>query len=202
MPLLSILVTTRRPELRSWLMWNLARQDFVDYELVLHEHTDGTYLDALNRTLSFARGDFVHWIGDDDWQHPAKLTWLAEAAQAYDGPCGWGHGIFYNVHTGEVSTYENPAPICVNAIIPRELAQSVTFKTQSHAGSTDTQWFAEVSRHATPKLILPRMPHSVWMAHGDNTARRSYQWRAPDAGELPWSDVDFARVHDAFITAR
>lgn len=195
--LISVIVVTRRPELHDWLMWNLERQDYQDFELILHPHLEGSYVNALNEALAAATGEFIHWVGDDDWQNPFKLTWLAEAAQA-GIPCGWGHGIFYNVKTGQVSTYENPKPICANSIIPRALAQSVPFRTQTHMGATDTLWFDEVSRIASPKLIMPKVQHSVWMAHGDNTARRSYQWRAPQAGELPWYDEDLDRIEAAF----
>jgi len=101
-PLFSCLcVTEDRPAFMPWLLWNFDKQDYEPRELVVVDSSltpqalpsrpdlnvvrcpYGTGVAAKrNLALASARGAFLTWFDDDDWQHPGKLTRLGSQLAA------------------------------------------------------------------------------------------------------------------------
>lgn len=85
-------VTESRAAFAEWLIWNFDKQDYAERELVVVDSSPGgsvyeglpkvrvvrappgTNVPAKrNLALDAARGGFVAWFDDDDWQHPRRL---------------------------------------------------------------------------------------------------------------------------------
>ncbi|MCB0201420.1 MAG: glycosyltransferase family 2 protein, partial [Anaerolineae bacterium] len=94
-------VTENRPAFMPWLLWCFDRQRWPRRELVIvdssaepftaGERDDVRVLSApsgmgvaakRNLALEAAQGDIITWFDDDDWQHPDRLTLLADALAA------------------------------------------------------------------------------------------------------------------------
>ncbi|MGC4067365.1 MAG: glycosyltransferase family A protein [Polyangiaceae bacterium] len=97
-PLVSCLcVTERRAAFMPWLLWGFERQTYEHRELVIVDSSPeplsisranvrvlaappGSNVPTKrNLALDAARGDYIAWFDDDDWQHPERLERLVES---------------------------------------------------------------------------------------------------------------------------
>lgn len=82
-----------------------------------------------NIAIEEARGDFITWIDDDDYQIPTKIEILTKRLEAGAKLAGGKNGIWIDIDTGRFRTYRIPnnIPISGTCGIDREVARGVMF---------------------------------------------------------------------------
>lgn len=192
LPLVSVLAVTGRPMLRSWLHRSVMKQDYPNMRIVLidgshpemelpiefrHGDTSGVHMRAANfldrselrnLALTFAQGDYVVWVDDDDWIHPRKVTWLVEAIQASDEPwAGWNCGYVYdaNQRAGAFVDSRVRRVFATAGIFKVSAAQSAFFDGDDD--DADARWVATLEqRYDTQgEVLMDRRAHSIWVRY-------------------------------------
>ncbi len=165
LPLVSCLcVTENRSAFIPWLAWNFAKQDYPRRELVVVDSSDvpcklpgvtvvscarGTSVARKrNIALAAARGTFVTWFDDDDWQHPRKLSILVDALgddYAIAGACrAW----FVDLRRKRARTYESQRMVLFTGSAFRRSALETTRFDEQKMRAADTQWLKTLIQQA------------------------------------------------------
>ena len=226
-------VTENRPGFLPWLLWNFARQSWPEKELVIVDSSrepfvgpqggirvvvvpEGTGIaEKRNRALAEARGEFIAWFDDDDWQHPERLTRLmahmtdgrvhrstAAVAEPETGvdvagaTCGW----FLDLWKNRCAPYRPTGHLIFNSCLVRaSVARSVSFDERVRRAS-DTPWMLSlVQRTAGRIAVIPRETYCSWLCHDGNVSNPSGQRRcvlplrvlAEFVGHEAWGNTDF-----------
>ncbi len=220
-PLVSCLcVTEDRPAFMPWLLWSYDRQSWPRRELVIVDSSaepaafpgredvrvvaapHGTGVaQKRNQALEEARGEIVSWFDDDDWQHPEKLSWLAEALAGGAVWAGARHGWFVGLAERRCERYRSARREVVfnSAGFVREAVLPVEFPARVRRAS-DTRWLRQVyQRHRGRGAVVDR-PLFFWLCHRrnlSNPARRrrlgvSLSELADEVGPEAWDGTEEA----------
>ena len=198
------LTLTCRPHWRSWLMYQLAKQEHP-HELVVYDDcvTPQSWPKRVQvvrglsgRSLGEKRNDLLAlvgdqpfaWFDDDDW-HPKERLVVAEGLLAGGGidAVGYEWGTFCDVQTLQTRRLNTGSRVCFNSgVFAPHCAK--TRMQPLHRGE-DTQWLAQCLKDATI-VSSPLMEH-CWMSHeGNITGKRGSmsfegrRWSRFDAWEL------------------
>lgn len=183
-------VTHDRHEFMPWLEHQLLKQSVADAELIIVDSSPAPW-DSTNarvtvlhttawpgisekrtHALAMARGEFITWFDDDDWQNPRKL----EAGLVLDGKpldaVGARSAEMFSTVTGLCRHYESHhEPIIFNSGVYRKASVPKAFSEQ-HLTGEDTEWqerfFAKY-----PNFITLGEPLHAWMCHGKNITNRA-----------------------------
>lgn len=144
----------------------------------------------------YARGDYVMLWGDDDLQHPDRVT--ESIRQLGDAPMGgWACGLFYSMETGRVSEhcYEPDRLTAASATIVR---RDIAIRAAEAFGSTDpysdTRWLRKCLELVGEEWVLfDSMVHSIWTVHEENMTKRNYYWKDWEIPEEFVPDLQAAR---------
>lgn len=223
-PLVTIGCVTNRPECAEWLAWNVSKQTYVHTEVLLitpladyrddlwffHtyrrlSHREGPCGELRNLVLEYARGEYLVWFDDDDWQHPQRIEWLVEAMEQTSEPwAGWDRGYCYDLMRdgafGLRQGVKKASRVINGATIYRtDAVRDVPYREDVKMAS-DGLWIASLmEKHSTfgYRLIDDRV-HAIWMRHDGNTcptlrdARMdlTLQALADKVGKDAWADTD------------
>jgi len=152
-PLVSVVcVTEDRPEMMPWLVWNWRRQTCEDAELIVVDSSasmnahdvemmlmgvprlrlcraerPATIGKKTNIGTQLARGRYVMFWGDDDWQHPERTTRALAVMQAHEGECemlSYRVAYFAGLRERRVKRYRQGgnAPVVATAAVPPGMA--------------------------------------------------------------------------------
>ncbi|MCE7988992.1 MAG: glycosyltransferase family 2 protein [Caldilinea sp. CFX5] len=182
-------VTENRAAFMPWLLWNFDKQTWPNRELIIVDSSPAPYVVAgrddvqvisaapganvpvkRNLALQAARGEIITWFDDDDWQHPEKLTWLAEALQAGGVYAGTSQGWFVNLADGRVTRYQTPnhqlifnsAGFRRTAVLPLRFPEAIP-------KASDSRWLQQIQqRFPTQAVSIPRKAIFFWLCHTKN----------------------------------
>lgn len=200
-PLISCLcVTENRLAFMPWLLWNYDRQSWAKRELVIVDSSTtpyqsdrpdvrvvgappGTGVGAKrNLALEHARGIIVTWFDDDDWQHPQKLSLLADAlADERVVYAGARHAWFVDLAGGGCTRYRGSGgqPVFNSAGFRLEAVRSVRFSEKRRKAS-DTRWMQALrQRYPSRMALLPKEDLFFWLCHGGNLSNPAGRRRFP-----------------------
>lgn len=180
-------VTEDRPAFLEWLLWNYDKQDYPARELVIVDGSGElpaaleeraativrcpprtTIARKRNLAVEAARGTFITWFDDDDWQHPRKLSILAAALGDSDVMAGSRESWFVDVNRGRARPHQTQRAVIFNGLgIRRDAVEAVRFD-ERRTRAADTAWVADVRRHTrcTPRVVGQIL--SFWLCHGAN----------------------------------
>jgi FkbM family methyltransferase len=184
-------VTEDRPAFAEWLLWNFDKQDYTARELVVVDSSDGpSVYDGLpnvqvvrappgtsvpakrNIALAAAQGEIVTWFDDDDWQHPSKLSLLADALERRQ-VAGTRRSWFVDLRTGAVAPFAlNQGLLFNSAGCRRNLLEGVLFD-ERRTRASDTPWMLAVRRRARGSEALLDTPLFFWLSHSRNLSNPS-----------------------------
>lgn len=196
-PLVSCLcITEGRAPFMPWLLWGYDRQSWLHRELVIVDSSAqplespredvrvlradrGTSVPAKrNQALQAARGDFVAWFDDDDWQHPDRLRLLLDALGSGAPYASSARSWFLDVFSDRCRRYDGRRSLIFNsAVFRRELACSVDFDEKRKKAS-DTLWMRRLEARArgidcgTENLTL-------WLCHEHNISNPRHRRALP-----------------------
>jgi hypothetical protein len=202
-----------------WLLWNYDKQSWPNRELLIVDsspepyQTDRADVRVLtsapgtgvatkrNLALDHAGGVIITWFDDDDWQHPDKLTLLAEALLAKSSRvavgsrCGW----FVDLHNRRCTHYRGTSaqPIFNSAGFRLKPVQTTRFP-ENMKKATDTRWLQALRRRFPRQIdLLDREDLFFWLCHEQNLSNPAGRWQCSRpmadvvqiAGEA-WRDTD------------
>jgi len=217
-------VTEGRAAFMPWLLWGFQRQTWPDKELVIVDSSPapatpatafaghgpvpvrvmkappGTGVPAKrNQALRAARGRYVAWFDDDDWQHPQRLQRLAEALDAGALAAGACTSWFVDLFGGGVYRHPDRRNLIFNAAgFTSATARAVRFDERV-ARASDAAWMNGVRAAAGPRTTALRdAVHTFWLCHDDNLSnprgRRPLcfpvQLLRQAVGAAAWADTD------------
>lgn len=217
-PLVSCLcVTEGRPAFIPWLLWCFDRQTWPRKELIIVDSSreparergpdvrvvpvpPGTNVPAKrNIALRAARGRFVAWFDDDDWQHPARLEEAVAVLAAGAAIASTGRSWFVDL-LGEGSyPYRSRDGIIFNsAVLALDSARDVRFDERVTRAS-DAAWLTAVIRRAEGSVrSIADAIHTLWLCHDLNLSNP--RTRLPlcfpmvhvkqSVGAGPWENTD------------
>ena len=179
-------VTEDRPAFADWLLWNFEKQDYAERELVVVDSSEGpspyeslprvrvvraphgTNVPAKrNLALAAAGGELVTWFDDDDWQHPRKLSLLADALGRRE-VAGTRRSWFVDLRTGAVAPFALNQGVIFNSVgCRRSLVSDVAFD-ERRTKASDTPWMLAVRRKARGSEALLDAPLFFWLSHARN----------------------------------
>ena len=187
-PLASCLcVTEGREAFLPWLLWNYEKQDYEPRELVVVDSSSEpaaaleregvivvpcppgtTVARKRNLAVDAARGSLVAWFDDDDWQHPRRLSILAEALGRGHALAGSRRSWFVDLGRGRARPHESERSVIFNGVgVRRTLLEGVRFD-ERRARAADTAWLAAVrSRTRSGVGVVPEIL-SCWLCHAGN----------------------------------
>lgn len=190
-------VTESRSAFLPWLLWNYRRQTWQNKELlivdsssepfrsdlsdirVLHVPDEKGIAEKRNRALLAARGEFIAWFDDDDWQHPERLERLCGyllngSADIAGCTSSW----FLDLWKSRCAPYHPTGePIFNSCVFRAEIAKSLRFDEKVRRAS-DTPWMSRIKRRAVGRLtIVPRATYSAWLCHDMNVSNPRTQRR-------------------------
>jgi glycosyltransferase involved in cell wall biosynthesis/SAM-dependent methyltransferase len=220
-PVISCLcVTENRLAFMPWLLWNFAKQTWSQRELIIVDSSaepfewdgddivhvipvsPGTNVPAKrNIALQNARGSVITWFDDDDWQHPDKCRWLAEALQGgapYAGTCsGW----FVNLETLRCAPHISRSRQIVfnSAGFLRDVAVTGKFPEERRRAS-DSLWLQAIKRRYPRGVELHDKIPFFWLCHRQNISNPANKRRFATGIEhvktlvesAAWGDTDDA----------
>ncbi|MCB0253958.1 MAG: glycosyltransferase family 2 protein [Anaerolineae bacterium] len=198
-------VTENRPAFMPWLLWCFDRQRWPRRELVIvdssaepftaGERDDVRVLSApsgmgvaakRNLALEAAQGDIITWFDDDDWQHPDRLTLLADALAAGAPYAASRSGWFADLATLRCASYQTTRGQLIfnSGGFRRDAVAGIRFP-EDVVKASDTVWMREVlRRHSRRGMLLDRDDLFFWLCHGDNLSNpaRRRRFTLPLAG--------------------
>lgn len=217
-------VTEDRAAFVPWLRWNYRKQDYVPRELVVVDSSrrdppafledevtvvrcpPGTSV-ARKRNLAVAaaRGTFLSWFDDDDWQHPRKLSILAAALEDGTVLAGPTRSWFVDLRRERARPYDGRSVIFNGLAVRRDALDGVGFD-EGRERAADTAWITGIrKRSRSAPRIVPSLL-SWWLCHGDNISNPARRYVFPhrlaavraDVGASDWGDTDeeLARLRD------
>jgi len=190
-PLVSCLcVTEGRAAFMPWLLWGFERQTWPNKELVVVDSspapwacaaTEGSVVRVLtappgtnvprkrNLALQAARGCYVAWFDDDDWQHPDRLERIGHALSAGAAVAGSTSSFFVDMFTSESYRYTGRGQVIFNgAGFVAEAARAVRFDEQVSKAS-DMAWIDAVVAGAAGRVtVFADAVHTFWLCHDGN----------------------------------
>jgi FkbM family methyltransferase len=212
----TLCVTEDRPAFVDWVLWNFDKQDYAQRELVVVDSSDGpSSYDGIpqvrvvrappgtsvpakrNLALAAARGELVTWFDDDDWQHPRKLSLLADALERRL-VAGTRRSWFVDLRTGAVAPFQlNQGLLFNSAGCRRTVFDGVPFD-ERRTRASDTPWMLAVRRKARGSEALLDTPLFFWLSHAHNLSnpagRRGFTRPIDDVrtaiGAVDWGDTD------------
>ncbi len=221
-PLISCLcVTENRPAFMPWLLWCFERQRWENRELVIIDSSPqpfdasgranvrvlsappGTGVAAKrNLALNAASGSIIAWFDDDDWQHPERLTLLAEALADGAPYAGTVNGWFVHATKRTCAPYRGleRRVIFNSAGFLSEIARLARFPEEVRRAS-DSRW---MQRLADARLGRPtelaRDDLFFWLCHSSNLSNPANRRRCTQPldilrqhiGPEAWGDTDDA----------
>lgn len=125
-----------------------------------------------NDVLAVARGKFLCWFDDDDWQHPEKVAWMVEELEKSKEPwMGWTGGWLWSLHSPTATRIGWKYPRISNgaALYRTELVRETLYDHGKVA--SDGRWIrALMAKHKTRGRLLssPDRVHSIWSRHAHN----------------------------------
>lgn len=197
-PLVSCLcVTENRSAFLPWLLWSYERQTWANKELVVvdsserpfsADRSDVRVVHAPEKTgisakrnlaLAEARGEFIAWFDDDDWQHPERLERLCGYLLGGDSDvAGCTSSWFLDLWKSRCAPYHPVGyPIFNSCVFRSDLAKSSSFDERLSRAS-DTPWMSRIKRSAVGRLtVVPRTTYSAWLCHDTNVSNPRTQRR-------------------------
>ena len=190
-PLVSCLcVTEGRAAFMPWLLWGFERQTWPHKELVVVDSSAVPWTGApaegrvvrivtaapgtnvptkRNLALQAARGRYVAWFDDDDWQHPDRLARIGRALSAGADVAGSASAFFVDLFTRESYRYSGRGRIIFNAAgFVAEAARAVRFDERVSKAS-DVAWMDTVIARAPGRVsVFDRDMHTFWLCHDGN----------------------------------
>jgi hypothetical protein len=208
-------VTERREAFMPWLLWGFDRQTLPCKELVIVDSSERPYAsdradvrvisappgsnvpEKRNLALQAARGDFIAWFDDDDWQHPQRLERLAPVLAGGRSFAGGSRSWFIDVVGLGCRRYNGHGALIFNtALFRRDVACSVSFDPR-HRRASDTVWMREIMlRHGGRGQLVDECL-MLWLCHDDNISnprtRRGFPSQLEDVradiGPNAWADT-------------
>lgn len=189
-PLVSCLcVTEGRAPFMPWLLWAFERQTWPHKELVIVDSSatpwrlaadargvrvvtapSGTNVPSKrNLALQAARGRYVAWFDDDDWQHPDRLERIGRALSAGADVAGSTSSFFVDLFTLESYRYSGRRNVIFNAAgFVAEVARRVRFD-EGVPKASDMAWMESVLGGAAGRVsAFDDAVHTFWLCHDDN----------------------------------
>ncbi len=188
-------VTEGRAPFMPWLLWGFRRQTWPHKELVIVDSSQtseaarapwahaltgepirivaappGTNVPAKrNLALQAARGRYLAWFDDDDWQHPARLACLAGALAAGAHVAGSCHSFFVDLFALGSYHYAGRGHLIFNAAgFLTETARAARFDERV-AKASDRAWMDAVLGASTGRVhTLGDALHTFWLCHDAN----------------------------------
>ncbi len=185
-----ICCTEDREAFMPWLLWNLERQLYRDFELILvdsstvemHGYFDFasfpmTYMqvsrgmtvgEKCNHALSLCDSKYVMWVGDDDWQHPLRVSRTVELLDTGYDVAGFNSAYYLDLWT-ERGRFADQGRLPRHSLcgFRTDVVRDVEFDLVPNG--SDTRWMCEVLNlgvQARVDLSLPAA--SLWLVHGRN----------------------------------
>lgn len=224
-------VTEDRAAFLPWLLWNYHKQDHRCSELLIVDSSrdplpqpDDPRVKVLrcspgtsvarkrNLAVQAAKGTFVTWFDDDDWQHPRKLSILT-ATLGEDGLlAGPTHGWFVDLHRGRTRPFEAQRSVIFNGLAVRRSALEGVRFDERKARAADTAWVTAIRRTTRSRMRVVREILSCWLCHEANLSnpvtRYVFPHRLADVsravGETDWgaTDEELARLRNRIAPDR
>src|SRR5262249_21870958 len=150
-----------------------------------------------NLALAAAQGEILTWFDDDDWQHPRKLSLLADALGRRQ-VAGTRRSWFVDLRTAAAAPFRlNQGLLFNSAGFRRGVVDGVTFD-ERRTKASDTPWMLAVRRKAHGSEALLDAPLFFWLSHAHNLSnpagRRGYPRSLDEVrasiGAVDWADTD------------
>ena len=216
-------VTEDRAAFLPWLLWNYLKQDHRSSELLIVDSSrdplpqpddpevrivhcpPGTNV-ARKRNLAVeaARGRFVTWFDDDDWQHPRKLSILTAALGEEGLLAGTTHSWFVDLQRGRTRPFDAQRRVIFNGLAVRRSALAGVRFDERKARAADTAWVTAIRRTTGCRMQVVPEILSCWLCHDANLSnpvtRYVFPHRLADVsravGETDWgaTDEELARL--------
>jgi glycosyltransferase involved in cell wall biosynthesis len=159
-----------------------------------------------NLAVEAARGAFITWFDDDDWQHPRKLSILA-AALGCDGVlAGSQRSWFVDLRRGRSRPYETQRSVLFNGLAVRRAALDGVRFDERRVRAADTAWVAAVRRQTRCTVRVVPEILSFWLCHATNVSNPATRYVFPRplrdvleaVGKDEWGETDqeLARLRD------
>ncbi len=211
-------VTESRPAFMPWLAWNYEKQDHERRELIVVDGSrpggdvpweppgaivvrcpEGTSV-ARKRNLAVeaARGDVVAWFDDDDWQHPRRLSILAEALAGGADLAGCRESWFVDLRHDRARAFVARRHVIFNSIgVRRGALEGVTFDDRRQRAA-DTTWMAAVGRRSERAAVTVPEVLAFWLCHDANLSNPARRYHFPHSigaardaiGQAAWAETD------------
>lgn len=209
-------VTESRPSFIPWLLWNFRKQDYPARELIVVDsspHSLSSILPAdvtivrcppgtsvarkRNVAWEAARGEFVAWFDDDDWQHPRRLSILTDALAGGAVLAGSRRSWFIDMSGLRARPHEGQRGVLFNgAAVRRTSLVGVRFD-ERRTRASDTPWMTLVRQRAGSVRVVADVL-SCWLCHRNNlsnpSSRYIFRHRLDDVrravGLDAWGDTD------------
>jgi glycosyltransferase involved in cell wall biosynthesis len=178
-------VTEDRAAFMPWLLWNYAKQDHPQRELVVVDGSSapleppvgvrvvrcppGTSV-ARKRNLAVeaAQGELLAWFDDDDWQHPRRLSILAASLASGAVLAGPGRAWFVDLQRSRARPYDARRGVIFNGLGVRRAALSGVRFDERRARAADTEWLSAVRRGAARRVSVVPDVLACWLCHDTN----------------------------------
>ncbi|HUV39124.1 MAG TPA: glycosyltransferase, partial [Planctomycetota bacterium] len=123
------------------------------------------------RNLGFERahGDWIFWLDDDDWRHPALVRWLVDCAVRADAPMASMHECFWIDLNGQMAFYDCMEWPIFAASIYRNDPPMPTFRPKV-CRKSDSYWLLRIlhDKKWDPSVTGPHPTRYVVVSHGRN----------------------------------
>lgn len=209
-------VTQDRPEFWPWLWWNFDKQDHRSRELIVVDSSPvpvrsddprvrvvpappGTSVAAKrNLALQEARGLIMTWFDDDDWQHPRRLSIIADRMADGGRLVGSTGSWFVDPVRRLARPYQAQLDVIFNGL-GADLAEARALRfDETKLRAADTAWVRELSRRVGPSVGVVTEVLSWWLCHRRNLSNpvTKYAFGSPLArvreliGTADWADTD------------
>jgi glycosyltransferase involved in cell wall biosynthesis len=214
-----ICVTEGRAAFMPWLLWCFDRQTWPLRELLILDSSEPPFVSARddvrvvalppgtgvarkrNLAMRAARGDFIAWFDDDDWQHPQKLAWHVDALQDGAAYAGSASSWFVDFHRSSCAAFRAGHGLTIfnSAGFRREAVMAVAFR-EGVARASDTFWMRQVAARCRRGADIERDDLFFWLSHDGNISnpvqKRHFTHHLDvlrdHIGTAAWGDTDAA----------
>jgi glycosyltransferase involved in cell wall biosynthesis len=186
-------VTYNRPEFHDFVLYNFFKQTWANKELVIVDGSEENHeVDFSGKQIQYihikneinipkkrniaieaAKGEFITWFDDDDWQHPRKCEVLVDRLMHGEIAAGCSESLFFDLKSCRYSKRACSGTSFFNSVGVRKDALKDLRFNEMQICASDNEWMLKLRRTnmlSTNPICDPLL--FFWLCHTKNICNK------------------------------